>query len=328
MLKVAEKSRAKKRPEPIRSFFDLGKAEPVEFDPAAIVHDGFVVLSASAAESVLKACRYEGQVRDLTVGGKKHIRVLADIMKRGAWRAKDKLDFARLDNKLILINGHHRMSSQAASGVAIEWTIVIHDCASAEEVSTLYYSFDTNLRIRTNHNILAATGIAEEMGIAPSAAEALYRAVPLIEAGFDFSVAARDPIMERVIDRRLERMRSFQKEAIAFDAAIKGAPKQIKKKLRAQGALCVALTAFKHQPELAADFWGGVAQNDGLRKGDARHTYLRLLQSEIGASGTTAEVGARAAAVAWNAFYDGRQITFIRTTSGPIRIDGTPYRGK
>lgn len=329
MLNIGKDSNVRKaKPGAIRSFFDMGAAVSQAFDPSRVLHDGFVLLSAHDAGLLLDKCRYERQVRDLTVGGKKHVRVLADIMKRGAWRAKDKLDFAKVGSAYVLVNGHHRLTAQAVSGVDIEWTVVIHDCSDMGAVADLYYSFDTNLRIRSNHNILAATGIAEEMGMLPMAAEALYRAVPLIEANFDFSVAARDPIMERVIDRRLERMRSFQREALAFDKAITLAPATVKKRLRAQGPMAVALMAFRHQADLAADFWTGLAENDGLRKGDARHTYLRLLTSEIGNGGPTAEAGARAAATAWNAFFEGRQITIIKSSSGKIRIAGTPIRGR
>lgn len=323
-----DKAGGNKKVNPIRSFFELGAATQQIFDPSRILHDGFVRLDAQDAGRLLEKCRYERQVRDLTVGGKKHIRVLADIMKRGAWRPKDKLDFAKIGPAYVLVNGHHRLTAQAISGSDIVWTVVIHDCVDMAAVADLYYSFDTNLRIRSNHNILAATGIAEEMGLLPMAAEALFRAVPLIEAGFDFSMAARDPVMERVIDRRLERMRSFQSEALAFDAAIASAAQPVKKRLRGQGPMAVALMAFRHQKELAADFWSGVAENDGLRKGDARHTYLRLLTSEIGVGGPTAEAGARSAATAWNAFFEGRQISIIKSAGGKIRIAGTPIRGR
>ena len=329
MLNISkEQTKVKKQTDSIRSFFELGAAAQQGFDPSRLLHDGFVLLSAHDAGLLLDNCRYDRQVRDLTVGGKKHARVLADIMKRGAWRSKDKLDFALVGGKYVLLNGHHRLTAQAMSGADIEWTVVIHPCADMTGVADLYYSFDTNLRIRSNHNILAATGIAEEMGLAAMAAEALYRAVPLIEANFDFSAASRDPVIERVIDRRMERMRSFQAEALAFDKAISGASPVIKKRLRAQGPFSVALMAFRHQREIAADFWAGVSDNDGLRKGDARHTYLRYLTAEIGNGRLSAEAGARAAATAWNAFFEGRQITMIKSAGGKLRIAGTPIRGR
>lgn len=85
--------------------------------------------------------------------------------------------------------------------------------------------------------------------------------------------------------------------------------------------------AFRHQPETAVSFWQGLSDNDGLRKGDARHTYLRLL-SEPDGGRSTAENGARSAAVAWNAFFEGRQLTMIRVMPGKFRIAGTVIRGR
>lgn len=331
MLNVSkEQTKVKKKADPIRAFFELEASAQQAFSPAKLLHNGFVLLSSADAGKLLAACRYERQVRDLTAGGKKHASVLADIMKRGAWRAKDKLDFALVNGKYVIVNGHHRLTAQAISGVTIEWTVVIHDCSNMEAVADLYYSFDTNLRIRSRQNILSATGIAEEMDLPATALSALYLAIPLIEANFDFSRAVRDPIIERVIDRRLERMRGLRKETAEFDAAIEGAPHRLKKRLRQQGPMSVALMAFRHQPDAAAEFWSGIAENDGLRRGDPRHTYLRFLNAEIGVGkkSGSAEDSARAAATAWNAFFEGRQITFIKTTSGPLRIAGTPIRGQ
>lgn len=324
MLKLNDPApRGKKSETVVRSFLDLGGAVQA-FDPAKILRNAFITLTAKDAADIISACRYARQVRDLTAGGKDHARVLADIMKRGQWRPKDKLDFALLNGKYILINGHHRLTAQAMAGADIQWTVVIHDCVTEQDVSDLYYSFDTNLRIRSNANIIAATDIANIMGVTATTAEALYRAVPLIEADFDFSATARDPIMQRVIDRRLERMRSLQKEIRAWECATKGAPVIVKRRLSTQGALAVSLMTFRHQPNMAEQFWRGVAENDGLRKGDPRHTYLRVLNAEIGGKTSTSEGPARGAATCWNAFYGRRQITMCKTGDGPLRIAGTP----
>jgi hypothetical protein len=324
MLKIDERApRGKKSETVVRSFFDLASAVS-DFDPAKILRNAFIRMTSEDAANLLKHCRYTHQVRDLTAGGKQHIRVLADIMKRGQWREKDKLDFALLSGKYILINGHHRLAAQVLAGVDIQWTVVIHECSDEQAVSDLYYSFDTNLRIRSNQNIIAATGIAHALGIKASAAEALFRAVPLIETDFDFSRTARDPIVSRVIDRRLERMRSFQNEIRAWEDVVKSASTTIKQRLSNQGALAVALMTFRHQPAKAVEFWQGVAENDGLRKGDPRHTYLRVLNSEIGCKKGTAEGPARHAATCWNAFYGGRSLTMCKMIDGVLRISGTP----
>jgi hypothetical protein len=330
MLNVSEKkTRDKKSSEASPSFFD-GRATSAtpKFDPSQYIGDGFSRWSAARANQILMACRYEHQKRDLSPGGKQHIAVLADIMRRGQWRDKDKLDFARVPalggHTYILVNGHHRLAAQTISGSPIEWTIVVHECATSEDVAALYYSFDTNLRIRSNAQILGATELAHLLGVKSTAAEALWRAVPLIAADFDFSISARDPLVHRVIDRRMEYAKSFQKEIILWERAVRDAPVAIKRRLGNQGALGVALMTFRHQPNLASDFWGGVSTNDGLRKGDPRHTYLRYLSAEIGTR-SDPTTPARHAAVTWNAFFERRSLTIIKVLDNAVfRIAGTP----
>jgi hypothetical protein len=324
MLKLNDPApRGKKSETVVRSFLDLADAVK-PFEPGKLLRNAFITFTSQQARELLKACRYSGQARDLTAGGKDHIRVLVDIMKRGRWRAKDKIDFAHFNGAYILLNGHHRLSAQVEAGVEVEWTIVIHECSSEDEVSALYFTFDTNQRPRTRANIIAATGIAGLIGISATTADALFRAVPLIETDFDFSRAARDVVTDRVIDRRLERMKSFQKEVCAWERNTKDAPKLVKRRLSTQGSFAVALMTFRHQPNMAEQFWRGVAENDGLRKGDPRHTYLRVLNSEIGAKTATSEGPARAAATCWNAFYARRQITMCKLGDGDLRISGTP----
>ncbi|MGR7993870.1 hypothetical protein [Xanthobacter sp. ZOL 2024] len=324
MLNVNEAKQNKKR-----SLTSLaGLFTEKEFHPASVLCNGFVTLTASQAAALIKMCRYEHQKRDLTAGGKEHIRVLADLMKRRQWREKDKIDFALFDGKYIILNGHHRLTAQALANVPIEWTIVVHVCQTAEEVAEFYYTFDTNLRVRSNANILGASDLAALIGVKPTAAEALWRAVPLLISNFDFNGSARDVLFTRVIDRRMEACKAYQREVIAWEDAISGGSLLIKKRLRAQGACAVALTAFRYHPVLADKFWRSVANNDGLSKGDPRHSYVRSLVEYSVKSGDATST-AWPAAICWNAFYAGRDLTAIRPgIQANFRIAGTPIGKK
>lgn len=292
--------------------------------PLALIRDGAVRLTAAQAGAILRLTRYERQTRDLNPAGRDHILVLKDIMVRDQWRPFDKLDFANLDGKLILINGHHRLGAQAASGKVVTWMVVVHRCDSAQEVASLYYSFDTNVRGRSNQVILNAAGTADRLGLGKTITEALYRAAPVLAANFDFSRIALDPVVNRVVDRRIEIMAAFQREAQAWQDAIKKAPKIVKRPLLNQGAVAVAITTFKHCPEKAEPFWRGVADDNGLRKNDPRKTYLTAIQNSAATNGSGAYT-ARQAAVAWNAWYEGRSLSIIRIIeNAPLRILGTP----
>jgi hypothetical protein len=259
----------------------------------------------------------------LKPAGKAHIEVLADIMRRRQWRSRDQLDFARLGDRLILVNGHHRLTAQEASGEEIEWSVVVHKCHDEEDIAALYYTFDTNLRGRSNETILSALDAAEKSGLTKTTVEGLFRAAPLISSNFDFQRTARDPVKTRVIDRRLEVMKGFAKEARAWEAATRKAPTKVRQKLLNQGAFAVALLAFRHRPYEADQFYRGLAENDGLVKGDPRSTYLTALLTA--APGGTVSYTARQASVPWNAWLRGKQLSIIKIVeANTFHIAGTP----
>jgi hypothetical protein len=151
------------------------------------------------------------------------MRLLADLMQRHQWRAKEKLDFARLDGRLILVNGHHRLGSQALAGLRMEWIVVIHECASADEVAELYFTFDTNCRQRSPHTILNVVGLGPTLGIGKDTASRLWSAIPLLNSDFDFSILARPDAIDKAIDRRLDLARSYKREILAWETATRPA---------------------------------------------------------------------------------------------------------
>lgn len=292
--------------------------------PINFVREGLLTLSSAQAAMLIRECRYKHQSRDLTPGGVGHIRVLADMMRGNRWRRGEKIDFAKIGDKLIIVNGHHRLTASAKSGVAISWLTVIHECSSETEVDQLYCTFDTNIRVRHAANILSALDLAERIGITKGTATRLYNAVPLINSGFNF-YTRNDDILARSIDLRAQYCTSLQREIIAWENATKPATKLVKTQLFSRGALAVAMLTFKHQPKIAAEFWGGVSRDSGLEVGDPRHTYLRYLRFEFDNRNTSADAQARYASVAWNAFYAGNSIKQMRySDSAPIKIAGTP----
>jgi hypothetical protein len=281
-------------------------------------------MPAADAALILRDLRYPKQTRDLTLAGKKHINVLSDMMRRRQWRDWEKIDFARCGDKLVIINGHHRLGAQAASGARIKWIFVIHECASEEAVAALYYTFDTNVKPRTTEQILSVIGAAELLGVNKTTVTAVYGSVPLIMADFDFGRSADDSMIRRMADLRMEKVKALQGEAIAWEKATKKAPQMVRRRLITQGALAVALMCFKHQSTLAQSFWSGVSDDDGLMTGDARKTYLKYLLNNTGGGGSSYAI-ATATALAWNAWYDQRELRIIKMVADArFRIAGTP----
>lgn len=86
---------------------DTGSTAMCAASPLDLIRNGAVRLTAEQAGTVLRLSRYDRQKRDLSPAGRAHVAVLKDIMVRDQWRPFDKLDFAKIGGRLILINGHH-----------------------------------------------------------------------------------------------------------------------------------------------------------------------------------------------------------------------------
>lgn len=327
MLNVAQKEAdAKPKVPPRGNHLAALKMKSTEQSIAEIIGDGgFKKLSASQAGFLYRECHYEMQNRDLLQGGKEHILVLADIMKRGEWRERDAIQFARLDGKFIIINGHHRLAAQEHAGVALEWVIVVYDCLDAGDVAKLYTKFDTNARVRSNTQVLGALNLSDEIGLSRAFIERVYSAIPLLAANLRTGLADRVPLISRAIDRRVEWLRHIAAEARLYENAIRKADSSLRSKLLVQGPVCVGLLTFKHCPDKAEVFWSGIAENDGLRRGDPRHAYVNAIRDIRRSHKGSAWLSVGLAATAWNAFYANRSLTQVRVTPGmQVRVLGTP----
>lgn len=291
---------------------------------ATFVREGFVTLNPAQMNVILRECQYDRQ-RAISAD---HVSVLAEMMRRGLWERKDKIDFASLDGRLILVNGYHRANAQIDAGQNIEWTIVIHSCATDAEVRSLYYRFDTNVRKRSDENILNGVDFASENKIRATTAKALFGAAPMIANGLLSGTvkSAENIFAKRIMDDRLETARVYAPAALVLENLIALAPEPVRKKLRIKTIFAVALVTVHHQPEVAANFWGGLTKNDGLRRGDARATLLQDIMSRNFHAGLVSQ-GFAVPAIAWNAFWDRRDLKVINKVSAgrTIRLHGTPY---
>jgi hypothetical protein len=308
---------------PARSFDMLNVLEmqPPTQGLSAFVREGFNVLTPVQANQILVHGQFEGQRQIM----KDHVRVLADIMQRGKWEQKDKIDFANLDGNLILINGYHRMSAQVESGKSILWTIVIHPCETIKDVRELYYKFDTNTKTRGASQILNGINYAEEAGLSKTIAKALYGAIPVIASGFSKAVKDRDIMTTRSTDRRLAMADEYIGAAKLYEKCLGTTSVRVSGKLRSAGVTAVALVTLRYQPSKAVEFWTGVASNDGLRKGDPRLAlYNDMLSRSMNVGSQVQSIFAPA--YAWNAWYSDRDIKIIKVYArSRASIDGTPY---
>jgi len=285
------------------------------------IHEGIVRLNPAQAGAVLRDHGYEKN-RDVE-RAQKHVDVLTETMRRGLWLPRDQIAFADIGGRLIMVNGHHRMAAQAASGVDIEWSVVIYPCKSEADVAALYARFDTNVRKRTDENVMSAMGVSTILGVTPTIARAVWRAAPTLAINMVASKKDDDYLSRHIADDRLAVVQSYAPEAKAFQKAFANAHLKASKRMLSGSVTAVAMVTFRARPELAAPFWKGMAENDGLRRGDPRATLLQWLQdnSMRGLSAPTIYATVRA----WNAFCEGKELTIIRMASTPLRIAGTSY---
>lgn len=287
--------------------------------------EGFTTLAPLEMNRVLQECGYEYQ-RNIS---ERHVAVLADLMTRGQWQPKSQIDFAYLNGRYILINGYHRAYAQVRSGKTIQWTIAIHRVKAETELRSLYHAFDTNIRIRGNRDILRAAEFAETYALPAEMAASLYQAVPYLASKFATRQSDKKYLIERQVDRRLEVATAYAKAAGRFSACMEGMSGSRRTRLKGGAITAVAVATFRFQNETAWTFWSGVAQNDGLKKGDPRLALVTDLMMRRTAGGGNNALSFGPAIIAWNAFFNERELRAIKVMDSfvPV-IDGTPFNGK
>lgn len=297
--------------------------------PAGLIHtlrEGRFVIGPDLAKRIVSEAAFVGQRQPRT----HHVALLADAMRRRQFTPGSQIAFARIgsDPKLHLVNGQHRMLAVAASGAEVEFQVLIEPVDTTAAAQELYYHFDVAQSPRSLMEILTSAGIPGKHGLSKMMAKATYEAVSLICNGLRTPSYQVDPIKARSVDARLDAARTWWPVAAEYEKLIESAPTSFKRKLLGQGVTAVALLTLQYRPPVAAEFWHGIAENDGLRKSDPRHTLIRDLSTRNLLSGWKNQ-GAAVAAIAWNAYFDRRSLSVIKIyPDHQIRVAGTPFDGK
>ena len=289
-----------------------------------IIKEGRIGIEPELAARILSETNYDGQRRI----DHSQVDTYAEMMRRGLWLQGGQIAFGRLAEVLHLVNGQHRLSAVVAAGEVQEFQVLITECREVDDLRNLYWRFDAVMKPRTLQQILNASGMAGSNHLSKTMTTAVYRAIAFITNDMRSPVTGsghKTPVENRIIDARLAACEPWWEPARKYESMIAGAQHGLRAKLHAASIVAIALVTIKHQPKLAAEFWEGIARNDGLRKGDPRHTLINwLLTTHDKGSG---EGYIAACAAAWNAFYGKRVLTYLRPTT-PAKINGTPFDGK
>lgn len=287
--------------------------------------DGMVTVAPGIARRILDECNFEGQRRIQPARQRRHERRILT----GLWRPQvSTLSFARTpDGKLHLVNGQHRTAAIASTNTATKTKAEIIDTADMADVRRLYAMFDEPGSSRSDGEMLDGIGAADSLGLTRKVTQALFRAVSLLRNDLEPMGPADLSVDARERDSRLQEMPEWADVAKTFSTFVYGADSDIASKLLTQGVMASALFTLRHQPRLAKDFWGGLAANDGLRRNDPRARLLADFRNRDTNNGNIRQRVQRVA-VAWNAYYDKRDLTIIKChEGGKIVFKGTP-KGK
>jgi hypothetical protein len=281
-----------------------------------------MVVTPALAQRVIEEVNYKGQ-RQLAAS---HVAFLADEMRRGTFRAGTQIAFGRLGRDLHLVNGQHRMHALVQSGEDIEFQILIEDATDAEDLAALWCTFDRGGRNRSDAQVLAAHGISDRYGLSKTVARSIWQAQPLIANRFLRPSFQDDPTL-RNDDLRMEGCKPWWEIGATYERLIEKAPSVVWKKLASSQAVAVALVTLKYQPTKAAEFWRGIASDDGLRRNDPRKALLIDFGNREW--GRKSSDGCVSTSLAWNAFFTSRALSQIKIVNGAaVRIAGTPFDGR
>ena len=279
-----------------------------------LVHGREVRITPALAEQIEKECRYEYE-RPLK---KWRLDFLVSEIDRGGFMQGRQISFALLNGKLIRVNGQHRLKAVETTGEAQRFMVEVKPVADEHELAALYATYDNESRTLSE----TAGPLMKKGDLGKEQVAALLRSVQFIYTGF------RKADQKQAATLRSHVMRN-QIAAFWYPCAeryfelTEQAPGNGKAALRRQSVAAVALYTLRFQPDKAAEFWQGLAMDDGLRRTDPRKSLLEKLRSGDGARSIVFQM--HAVAAAWNAFCAGRKLKEVRVRlDKPFRIAGTP----
>ena len=289
---------------------------------------GVVNIAPGIAKRILEELNFPGQrsIDSRRVYGHSH------AIAKGDWMESYSLHFAALpDGRIWLVDGQHRLTAIASQEAVVPTTVRIIEVESEKQARTFYAGFDGKGSVRTNVQILDAVCLSEELGLTNRMTRAVYEAAPLLLNRLEpltgsINIKANPSIYLQ--SARMGVVVDWAKQAREYDDITRNAGKGLYEKLRKTGPCAVALYTLRHQPARAREFWKGVAENDGLRRGDPRHTLIQDLMTRDAVTGAVRQ-RVQQSTLAWNAFCEGRDLKIIKCVTGaPLYVWGTPINGK
>jgi hypothetical protein len=279
-----------------------------------------VTVVPDLAQRILHECAYDKQ-RPLN---EDRALLFAEAIERGTYRKNSQLAFCRLFDRLILVDGQHRLNAVTLAGKPYPFRIEITDCETMAAVDAEYVKYDQPGGQRSLTQISKALGLHDEK-LRPITATKLMLAMPFLMTGLKRIPAAKMPRETRDLDcKKLEAI-LWKPWAVDYQNCLDAGVVVRTARFRTGAVFAVAMATLRYQNEKAKLFWSEAVRNSGLASDDPRHALHQYFISSRRAE--TAYELAEAACHAWNAFFKGRQLTFCKSVGSELRPAGTPYQG-
>jgi hypothetical protein len=247
-------------------------------------------------------------------------------MKDGNWIDGGQITFCQThDGRKILVNGYHRLNAIIDAGIPCIFNVRTVHVKSIDDARRVYATFDTMARKRSAGEILRAEGVAEKYGLTNQVADAVFSAAPLLANGMKYRNYQKAPELIGNIINRLNISTDYWVYGKKYQDMTSSATYRHRQKMLVAGVIGVAFITIKHQTAKAEDFWRGVASMENMGADDPRMSYAKLLQEKkytTRIKDGEVPMPARDAALAWNAFYEGRPLKIFRTNNSQFRLAG------
>lgn len=254
---------------------------------------------------------------------KLHALTLAEAMSRNEFREFTNIEFGVIDGVPYLINGQHTLNAIKFHGSKLWLAVHFTRAKDKEKLAGLYGTIDTGRKRSVRDSII---GVADELNLAAKEADSLAVAVSLINLGFRRN-SGTDTV-KRLYEGKSSALKKslmyeWSTEAHNYFNAIRKAEPVNRSFFLRGPVVAIGIYTFRHQPEVAATFWGEASRDDGLRTGDPRKSLFNWLRTN--SSGKSPSEQHRAAIACWNAWYRKRELHKVYPqTNDAMSICGTP----
>lgn len=264
-----------------------------------------------------------------------HVDNMAQEMRRGAFPQDTQIKLACIGGQWAILDGQHRLRAVAESGVRVRFVVTRYSSLTPEEAADVYGKTDTGGKIRTFFDDVRVHEIPESTGLNMTNLNTLGAAVEFMLKDFK-----RQPRVYVSRDAKRAMCVAWAPQFRRYTEIIRNNTNVRQWMMRSPVVAVAIKTIGAVEDAKCEPFWKGCAEDDGLRVGDPRKALINWMRNSSVTGRTLTASGharvannneqARAAAQAWNAFYDGRSIAFVRILDGtsPIVIRGTELDGK